>query len=99
MGYICLKAKERQSFNASKNTLPKAPCYVLEDTELQVKSFYCVQCYGSSDGVQRLKSYGIVDTYISRGVPVTFLKTGATFRATSDYPWSNRREKERMQMK
>lgn len=99
MGCIYLKIKEIQFFNTSKNTLPKAPCYVLEDTELQVESFYCVQCYGSSDGVHRLKSYGIVDTYISRRVPVTFLKTGATFRTTSDYPWSNRREKDRMQMK
>jgi len=51
------------------------------------------------DWVHRLKSNGIVDTYISRGVPVTFLKTGATFLTTSDYPWSNRREKDRMQMK
>lgn len=90
---------ELQCFKTSINTIPKAPCYVLEDTKLQIKHLYCVQCKGSSGRDQRLKSYGTVDTYISRTVPVTFLKTGATFHATSDYPWSNRREKDRMQLK
>jgi hypothetical protein len=51
-----------------------------------MKRFYCVQCNGCSDGFWRLKSYCVVDTYISRVVPVTFLNTGATFRTTSDYP-------------